>query len=135
MKSNSSPVWTPAAASKFPPNLISSGEDSDSSETDTEDSDSSATDTESSDSSTTNTEDSDSSVADARDADPSSTDTGEATLPSAPPIEEEDTELEEMIAGLRERALQQVRRYVAVLARMRRDLTPGSRIHMIKELG
>ncbi len=135
MKSNSSPVWTPAAASEFPPDLISSGEDSDSSETDTEDSDSYATDTESSDSSTTNTEDSDSFVADARDAYPSSTDTGEATLPSAPPMEEDDAELEEMIAGLRGRALQQVRRYVAVLARMRRDLTPCARIHMIKELG
>jgi hypothetical protein len=50
-------------------------------------------------------------------------------------MEEDDAELEEMIAGLRGRDLQQVRRYVAVLARMRRDLTPSARIHMIKELG
>ncbi len=28
-----------------------------------------------------------------------------------------------------------MRRYVAVLARMRRDLTPSARTHMIKELG
>jgi hypothetical protein len=50
-------------------------------------------------------------------------------------MEEDDAELEEMIAGLRGRAMQQVRRYMAVLARMRRDLTPSTRIHMIKELG
>ncbi len=41
MKSNSSPVWTLGVASEFPPDLISSGEDSYSSETDTEDLDSS----------------------------------------------------------------------------------------------
>ncbi len=40
MKNGGGPVWTPAADSQFPPDLISSGEDSDSSETDTEDSDS-----------------------------------------------------------------------------------------------
>jgi hypothetical protein len=105
----------PEAASEFPPDLMSSEEDSDSSETDSEDSDSS--------------------MADKRDADPSSTNTGEATLPSAPPMEGEDAELEEMITGLQGRALQQVRWYVAVLARMRRDLRPSARTCMIKQLG
>jgi hypothetical protein len=154
-KNGGGPAWTPAADSEFSPDLISSGEDSDSSDTDSEDSDSSetnvedsnpsetdaedldpfTTDTDSSDLSTTDTEDSDSSAADSGYEWPSSTDTGEETLPSAPPLEEDDAELEEIIAGLRGRALQQVRRYVAVLARMRRDLTPSARIHMIKELG
>jgi hypothetical protein len=60
------------------------------SETNAEDSDSSTTDTDSSDSSTTDTEDSDSSGADEGYAYPSSTDTGEATHPSAPPMEEDD---------------------------------------------
>ncbi len=61
--------------------------------------------------------------------------TEEATLPTAPPMGEDDAGLEEMIAGLRGRVLQQVRWYVAVLARMRKDLTPSARTHMIKELG
>jgi hypothetical protein len=59
----------------------------------------------------------------------------EAILPSKPPMEEDDAGLEEMIAGLRRRALQQLLRYVAVLARMRKDLTPSAWTHMIKELG
>jgi len=50
-------------------------------------------------------------------------------------MEEDDAGLEEMIAGLRRRALQQLLRYVAVLARMRKDLTPSAWTHMIKELG
>ncbi len=108
-------------------------EDSVPSDTDAEDPDLFTTDTDSSDSSTTDTEDS--SAADSGYARPSSADTGGETLPSAPPLEEDDTELEEIIACLRGRALQQVRRYVAVLARMRRDLTPSARIRIIKELG
>ncbi len=60
------------------------------------------------------------------DSDSSTTDMEEATLPSKPPMEEDDAGLEEMIAGLRGRALQQLRRYVAVLARMRKDLTPSA---------
>ncbi len=40
-----------------------------------------------------------------------------------------------MVAGLRGRAMQQVRRFVAVLPRMRKDLTSSARAHMIKELG
>ncbi len=105
------------------------------SDTDAQGSDPYMTDMDSSDSSTTDTEDSDSSSADSGYVRPSSTDTGGETLPSAPPLEEGDAELENMIAGLQGRALQQVRRYVAVLARMRRDLTPSARTHMIKELG
>jgi hypothetical protein len=93
------------------------------------------TDTDDSDSSTTDTEDSDSSASDSGYERPSSGDTGGETSPSVPPLEEGSAELEEMIAGLRGRALQQVRRFVAVLARMRKDLTPSARAHMIKELG
>jgi hypothetical protein len=59
----------------------------------------------------------------------------EVILPSAPPLEEEDAQLEEVIARLRWRALQQVRQYVAVLARMRKDLTPSARARMIRDLG
>ena len=59
----------------------------------------------------------------------------EAILPSKPPMEEDDAGLEEMIAGLRRRALQQLLRYMAVLARMRKDLMPSARTHMIGELG
>ncbi len=40
-----------------------------------------------------------------------------------------------MVAGLRGRAMQQVRRLLAMLARMRKDLTPSPRADMIKELG
>jgi hypothetical protein len=58
----------------------------------------------------------------------------EVILPSAPPLEEDGTQLEEVIAGLRGRALHQVRQYVAILARMQRDLTPGARTRMIKDL-
>ncbi len=55
--------------------------------------------------------------------------------PSTPPMEEDNTELEEIIARLRGPALQQVQRYVAMLARMRKVLTPSARIRMIKDLG
>jgi hypothetical protein len=50
-------------------------------------------------------------------------------------LEEDDSRLEEMIAGLRGRALLQVWQYMALLARMRRDLTPSARTRMIKTLG
>jgi hypothetical protein len=93
------------------------------------------TDTDDSDSSTTDTEDSDSSGSDSGYARPSLADTRGVASPSAPPLEERDAELEETIAGLRGRAMQQVRRFVAVLVRMRKDLTPGARVHVIKELG
>jgi hypothetical protein len=72
---------------------------------------------------------------DTEDSDPSSTDTGEATLSSAPPMDEADAKLEEMIAGLRRRALQQGQWYVAVLARMRKDLKASAWTRMLRELG
>ncbi len=98
-RSHSGPKWTPEAASEFPPDLTSSEEEWDSSSTDTEDLDSSTTDME------------------------------EVTLPPhyLPGMEEDDARLEEMIAGLRGRALQQVRWYVAVLARIRKDLMPSAK--------
>ncbi len=40
-----------------------------------------------------------------------------------------------MVAGLKGRAMQQVRRFLAMLARKRKDLTPNARIELIKELG
>ncbi len=48
---------------------------------------------------------------------------------------EEIEEIERVVAGLRSQAMQQVRRFLAMLARMRKDLTPGARANMIKELG
>jgi hypothetical protein len=155
------PAEAPAASSEFPPGLTDSEGDSDSSDSedsdpsgsDTEDSDSSKTevedsapsdaemedrgpstsDTDDSDSSTTDTEDSDSSGSDSGYARPSSADTGGEVSPSAPPLEEIE-EIERVVAGLRGRAMQQVRRFVAVLAQMRKDLTPSARANMIKEL-
>jgi hypothetical protein len=59
----------------------------------------------------------------------------EAILPSAPPMEEDDKQLEEVIARLRGQALQQVRQYVAVLARMWKDQMPSARTRMIGDLG
>jgi hypothetical protein len=50
-------------------------------------------------------------------------------------MEDNDSRLEEMMAGLRGQALHYVRQYVAVLARMRRDLMPSTRARMIKTLG
>ncbi len=40
-----------------------------------------------------------------------------------------------MVAGLKGRAMQQVRRFLAMLARIRKDMTPSARIELIKELG
>jgi hypothetical protein len=84
---------------------------------------------------TSDTEDSDSSRSDSGYARPSSADTGGEVSPSAPPLEEIEAELERVVAGLNGRAMQQVRRFLALLARMRKDLTPSARANMIKELG
>jgi hypothetical protein len=146
------PVEAPAADSEFPPDLTDSESDSDPS--DSEDSDSSGSDTEDSDSSETGAEDSapsdaemaeqgpltsdtdnsDSSSIDSEDSDPStsdsgyvrqsSADTGGEVSPSAPLLEKIE-EIERVVAGLRGRAMQQVRRLLAMLARMR-NLTPRS---------
>jgi hypothetical protein len=74
-------------------------------------------------------------LADKEERDAESSPEEEATFPSAPPMEEDESRLEEMIAGLRGRALHQVCQYVAILARMWRDLAPSTRARMIKALG
>jgi hypothetical protein len=89
-------------------------------------------DTDSSDSSST--EDSDSSSADSGFEKPSSSDTEEEITPSAPLLEEIG-EIERVVAGLKGRAMQQVQRFLAMLARMRKDLSPSARIEVIRELG
>jgi hypothetical protein len=48
---------------------------------------------------------------------------------------EEIEEIGRVVAGLKGRAMQQVRRFLAMLARKRKDLTPNARIELIKELG
>ncbi len=156
------PVGAPVGGSEFSPGPADSRSDSDSSESDdsdssnseTEDSDSSETGTEdsapfdmemreqgpltsdmdSSDSSSTDTEDSDSSSADSGFEKPSSSDTEEEIAPSAPLLEEIE-EIGRVVAGLRGRAMQQVRRFLTMLARMRKDLSPSARIEVIRELG
>jgi hypothetical protein len=156
------PVEAPAAGSEFSPDLTDSksdsdssdSEDSDSSGSDTEDSESSETgaedsalsnaemrdlspftsDSDDSDSSSTDMEGSDSSSSDSGYERPSSADTGGEVSPSAPFLEEIE-ELEKVVAGLRGQAMQQVRRLFAVLARMRKDLSPSARALMIKDLG
>ncbi len=50
-------------------------------------------------------------------------------------MEEDESCREGAIAGLRGQALHQVRQYVTILARMRRDLTPSTRTRKIKALG
>ncbi len=54
--------------------------------------------------------------------------------PSAPLLEEIE-DIGKVVAGLKGRAMQQVRRFLAMLARMRKDLSPSARIELIKELG
>ena len=91
-------------------------------------------DTDNSDSSSTDTEDSDSSSSNSGYERPSSSDTGGEVSPSAPLLEEIE-EIGRLVAGLKGRAMQQVRRFLAMLARKRKDLTPNARIELIKELG
>jgi len=156
------PVRAPGGGSEFSPGPAdnrsdsdsSESSDSDSSDSETEDSDSSETETEdsapfdvevrrrgpltsdssSSDSSSTDTEELDSSSADSGFEKPSSSDTeGEAT--PSPPLLEEIEEIGRVVAGLRGQAMQQVRRFLVMLARMRKDLSPSARIEVIRELG
>ena len=91
-------------------------------------------DTDDSDSSSTDTEDSDSSSSNSGYERPSSSDTGGEVSPSAPLLEEIE-EIGRVVAGLKGRAMQQVRRFLAMLARKRKDLKPNARIELIKELG
>jgi hypothetical protein len=156
------PVGAPVGGSEFSPGHadnrnesdFSESSDSDSSDSETEDSNSSETgtedsapfevevrrrspltsDTSSSDSPSTDTEDSDSSSADSGFEKPSSSDTEEETSPSAPLLEEFE-KIGRVVAGLRGRAMQQVRRFLTMLARIRRDLSPSARIEVIRELG
>jgi hypothetical protein len=156
------PVGVPVGGSEFSPGSADSESDSDSSESDdsdssdseTEDSDSSETGTEDSapfdiemreqgpltsdtdglNSSSTDTEDSDSSSANSGFEKPSSSDTEEQIAPSAPLLEEIE-EIGRVVAGLKGRAMQQVRRFLAMLARKRKDLSHSARIEVIRELG
>jgi hypothetical protein len=156
------PVGAPVGGSEFSPGPANSESDSDSSESsnsdssdsEAEDSDSSepwtedsapfdiemrekgllTSDTDSSDSSSTDTGDSDSSSADSGFEKPSSSDTEEEITPSAPLLEEIE-EVGRVVAGLRGRAMQQVRRFLAMLAQMRKNLSPSARIQVIRELG
>jgi hypothetical protein len=132
----------------------SESSDSDSSDSETEDSNSLETETEDSapfdvevrrrgpftsdstgsDSSSTDTEESDSSSADSGFEKPSSSDTEGEIIPSAPLLEEIE-EIGRVVAGLRGRAVQQVRKFLIMLARMRKDLSPSARIEVIRELG
>jgi hypothetical protein len=128
--------------------------DSDSSETETEDSDSSEAETEdsnpfnveerrrgpltsdssSSDSSSSDPEEWDSSSADSGFAKPSSSDAEGEITPSAPPLEEIE-EIGRAVAGLKGRAMRQVRKLLTMLAQMGKDLPPSARIEAIRELG
>ncbi len=76
----------------------------------------------------------DSSSADSGFEKPSSSDTEEEITPSAPLLEEIE-EVGRVVAGLRGRAMQQVRRFLIMLARLRKDLSPSTRIEVIRELG
>ncbi len=91
-------------------------------------------DTSSSDSSSTDTEESDSSSADSGFEKPSSSDTEEEITPSAPLLEE-IVEIGRVVAGLRGRAMQQVRRFLIMLAWMQKDLSPSASFEVIRELG
>jgi hypothetical protein len=156
------PVGAPVGGTEFSPgptdsesdSYSSDSEDLDSSDSETEDSDSLETGTEDSapfniemreqdpltsdtdgpDSSSTDTEESDSSSADSGFKKPSSSDTEEEISPSAPLLEEIE-EIGRVVARLKGRAMHQVRRFLAMLARMRNDLSPSARIELIKELG
>jgi hypothetical protein len=88
-------------------------------------------DTDDSNSSSTDTEDSYSSSSNSGYERPSSSDTGGEVSPSAPLLEEIE-EIGRLVAGLKGRAM---RRFLAMLARKRKDLKPNARIELIKELG
>jgi hypothetical protein len=156
------PVGAPGGGSEFSPGPAdnrsdsdsSESSDSDSSDSETEDSGSSETGTEdsapfdvkvrrrgpltsdssSSDSSSSDTEEWDSSSADSGFEKPSSSDAEGEIVPSAQLLEEIE-EIGRVLAGLRGRAMQQVRRFLIMLARMRKDLSPSARIQVIRELG
>ncbi len=121
-------------------------EDSDSSESESGDSDpfdmesrrrgpltSSSSDSDSS-TASSDSEESDSSSADSGFAKPSSSDTEVDFTPSAPSLEETE-EFRRKVTGLSGRARWQVRKLLAVLTRMRKNLPPSARIEAVRRLG
>ncbi len=79
-------------------------------------------------------EESDSSSADSGFAKPSSSDTEVDFTPSAPSLEETE-EFGRKVTGLSGRARWQVRKLLAVLTRMRKNLPPSARIEAVRRLG
>ncbi len=79
-------------------------------------------------------EESDSSSADSGFAKPSSSDTEADFAPSAPSLEETE-EFGRKVTGLSGRARWQVRKLLAVLTRMRKNLPPSARIEAVRRLG
>ncbi len=85
-------------------------------------------------SASSDSEDSDSSSANSGFAKSSSSDTETDFTPSAPSLEETE-EFGRKVIGLSGRARWQVRKLLAVLARMRKDLPPSARIEAVRRLG
>jgi hypothetical protein len=85
-------------------------------------------------SASSDSEESDSSSADSGFAKPSSSDTEADFTPSAPSLEETE-EFGRKVIGLSGRARWQVRKLLAVLTRMRKDLPPSARIEAVRRLG
>jgi hypothetical protein len=85
-------------------------------------------------SASSDSEESDSSSADSGFAKPSSSDTEADFTPSAPSLEETE-EFGRKVIGLSGRARWQVRKLLAVLTRMRKDLPPSARIAAVRRLG
>jgi hypothetical protein len=85
-------------------------------------------------SASSDSEESDSSSADSGFAKPSSSNTGADFTPSAPTLEETE-EFGRKVIGLSGRARWQVRKLLAVLTGMRKDLPPSARIEAFRRLG
>jgi hypothetical protein len=85
-------------------------------------------------SSSSDSEESDSCSADSGFAKPSSSDTEGDLTPSAPPLEEIE-EFGRKVIGLSGRARRQVRKLLAMLARMRKDLPFSARTEAVRRLG
>jgi hypothetical protein len=88
----------------------------------------------SSDSDSSDSEESSSSSADSGFAKPSSSDTEVDFTPSAPSLEETE-EFGRRVTGLSGRARWQVRKLLAVLTRIRKNLPPSARIEAVRRLG
>jgi hypothetical protein len=85
-------------------------------------------------SASSDSEESDSSSADSGFAKPSSSDTEADFTPSAPSLEETE-EFGRKVIGLSGRARWQVRKLLAMLTRMRKNLPPSARIEAVRRLG